>query len=220
MKWFRMYGDLIHDPKVLKLSDNLRWIWIGILCIASKNDGNLPSTDDIALVLRLKPKKVGEAMSKLITAGLVDDLPGGPRPHNWAKWQYKSDDSTARVRRHRERQRNVSETPPETETETETESERESRQTAVADSRASIGRKTPWPPGFAITADHFTYAGAKGIDRIKATEGFNKFRNHHQAKGNTFADWNAAWRTWIDREGQFNNARDNDQDRNKIDDRL
>lgn len=26
---------------------------------------------------------------------------------------------------------------------------------------------------------------------------FEKFRNHHMAKGNKFKDWDAAWRTWV-----------------------
>ena len=92
--------------------------------------------------------------------------------------------------------------------------------TAIALARASIGQKakTGWPPEFTLTADHIAYAARKGIDRLRAESAFNKFRNNHQAKGNMFANWDAAWRSWIDREEQYNNGRD--QDRNRIDDRL
>ena len=37
-RWFRFYDDAINDPKVLKLSDRMHRVWIGLLCIASKND--------------------------------------------------------------------------------------------------------------------------------------------------------------------------------------
>ena len=32
------------------------------------------------------------------------------------------------------------------------------------------------------------------------------FRNHHQAKGSTFKDWQAAWRTWCDKAVEFGRA--------------
>ena len=88
--------------------------------------------------------------------------------------------------------------------------------------RSPTGKKeqTGWPEGFKLTPSMIAYAGQKRFSQDKAEEMFEKFRNNSLAKGNVFADWNAAWRTWTDREPQFNNGRDNDQDRNKIDDRL
>ena len=50
--------------------------------------------------------------------GLIDRLTDGYEPHNWSKFQYKSDTSNQRVTRHRAK-RNVTVTPPDTETETE-----------------------------------------------------------------------------------------------------
>jgi energy-coupling factor transporter ATP-binding protein EcfA2 len=120
-RWFRFYDDAINDPKILKLSDKLYRVWVGILCVASKNDGKLPSLDDMALMIRMKPEKLGEAIKSLMISGLIDQ--DGPilSPHNWNARQFKSDVSTERVQRFRKQQRNVSVTPPETETETETE---------------------------------------------------------------------------------------------------
>jgi len=114
-KWFRLYDDTINDPKILKLSDKLFRVWIGILCAASKNDGRLPSSDDLALMIRIKPEKMIEALEALVSAGLVDRDGPSLSPHNWNGRQYKSDVSTERVKRFRNGQRNVSETPPDTE---------------------------------------------------------------------------------------------------------
>lgn len=123
MRWLRLYDDTINDPKVLKLPEAMRWHWIAMLCVASKNDGVLPVLDDVAIQLRVTPAKATEIITVLVKAGLLDKTETGFAPHNWSGRQYKSDVSTDRVKRFRNGKRNVSETPPETETETDTNSE-------------------------------------------------------------------------------------------------
>ena len=109
-RWFRYYNDAIHDPKLLRLSDRLHRLWIGLLCIASKHDGMLRSVDDMAVMLRTQPSVLEAAIKRLIAARLIDDDGGTLKPHNWEKWQPKSDGTdptaSARMRRYRERQRN------------------------------------------------------------------------------------------------------------------
>lgn len=36
-----------------------------------------------------------------------------------------------------------------------------------------------------------------------AQEMFEAFKNHHAAKGSIFADWEAAWRTWVDNQAKW-----------------
>jgi hypothetical protein len=112
-RWFRFYDDAINDPKLLKLSDRLHRVWVGLLCIASKSDGRLPAMEDCALMLRLQPERMAEALVSLIGAGLLDRDETGLSPHKWNERQYRSDVSTERVKRFRQRPRNVGETPPE-----------------------------------------------------------------------------------------------------------
>lgn len=107
MRWFRFYGETIGDPKILKLPDAMRWHWVAVLCIASKNDGSLPPLDDIALELRVSNAKATEILAALVKAGLVDKTETGFAPHNWEGRQYKSDTSNERVKRHRHSKRNV-----------------------------------------------------------------------------------------------------------------
>lgn len=114
-RWFRLYDETLNDPKILRLSDKTHRVWIGILCIASKNNGELPPFEDMAVMLRMKPVKLQPELESLITAGLIDHDDAGLRPHNWNGRQYKSDVSTERVKRFRNSKRNVSETPPDTE---------------------------------------------------------------------------------------------------------
>jgi hypothetical protein len=128
-RWFRVYDDLVNDPKVQQLSpENFRYL-INIWCLASKNNGALPSLADISFQLRVTLAKAAKIIATLQDAGLIDAHDSGLSPHNWDSRQFKSDTSNDRVKRFRERQRNgacnvtstVSETPPETETEAESE---------------------------------------------------------------------------------------------------
>lgn len=128
-RWFRVYDDLIDDPKVQRLPDRLFKALINLWCLTSKNGGHLPAIEEIAFKLRLSEAKATSLVGELKAAGLIDEVDGQSCPHNWNGRQYKSDGSTPRVKRHRERQRNVScnvssgvsETPPDTETESDTE---------------------------------------------------------------------------------------------------
>ena len=137
-RWFRFYDDAINDPKILKLSEKTFRVWVGLLCLASKNEGVLPPFEDMALLLRMKREKLQPELETLITSGLFDHTDDGIIPHNWTGRQYKSDVSTERVKRFRNGQRNVSETPPDTETE----------QSRIRGARADALSSPDWPKDF------------------------------------------------------------------------
>jgi hypothetical protein len=119
-RWFRVYDDMIDDPKVQKLSGDMFKALVNLWCLASKNDGYLPPMDEVVFKLRMRADKVAKIIAHLTACGLLD---GGDQteiePHNWASRQFKSDVSNERVKRHRERKCNVTSTvtvtPPETE---------------------------------------------------------------------------------------------------------
>lgn len=131
-RWFRFYAEALDDPKVQKLDPSTFKHWVNLLCLAAKNDGVLPAQDDIAFALRIDDIACQSLLDRLLIAGLIDILKGGPNgsriaPHGWSARQYKSDVSTDRVKRFRERSRNVSETPPDTDTETDIISSKEEK---------------------------------------------------------------------------------------------
>src|SRR4051794_38998088 len=109
-QWFRFYNDAINDPKLLRLSNREHRLWIGLLCIASKNDGELPSVDDMAIMLRTSRAALTTVIKTLVAARLLDEKGGKLKPHNWDNRQYKSDviDPTAaqRMKRYRDGRRN------------------------------------------------------------------------------------------------------------------
>lgn len=151
-RWFRIYDEILDDPKVQLLSPELFKTWINVLAIASKNGGKLPSVRDMAFSLRLSVDDIQSRIDDLIMAGLIDILPGKKlEPHNWSKRQWKSDDSADRVRKHRAKKSQGSEanketpteplrndivtvtvTPPDTDTDTDTDTESERKKVVEA----------------------------------------------------------------------------------------
>jgi len=68
------------------------------------------------------------------------------------------------------------------------------------DKRAA--KATGLPPDFMVDDDLRAWASQRvpGLDLTAETE---RFKDHHQAKGSTFKDWRAAWRTWMSRSEDF-----------------
>lgn len=102
--WFRLYNDVINDPKVQMLPKALRWSWVELLCLASKSDGFLPSVEQIAFAVRSSVNDTQADIDALILAGLIDITPDARlTPHNWGKRQFASDTSRERTKNYRER---------------------------------------------------------------------------------------------------------------------
>jgi hypothetical protein len=106
--WLRLYVELLDDPKVQRLPGPLFKLWINLLCIAARCRGALPPVADLAFMLRTDGASLEVDLSALTEVGLLDQSPEGLRPHNWERRQYRSDNSTDRVKRHRNKERNVS----------------------------------------------------------------------------------------------------------------
>lgn len=103
-RWFRVYDDIVDDPKVQLLSPELFRTWINVLALASKHGGKLPPLQQIAFSLRVSPTDMQRRLDDLILGGLIDIQPDKSFvPHNWRKRQWLSDDSGERVKKHRTR---------------------------------------------------------------------------------------------------------------------
>jgi hypothetical protein len=105
MKWFRFYDDALNDPKVQKLPGDVFKTWVNLLCVASKNNGAIPSDmESLTFILRMPESKITAHIQVIKGAGLLDE---GETltPHNWQGRQYESDSAALRMRRHRQRKR-------------------------------------------------------------------------------------------------------------------
>ena len=90
MEWFRLYDDIINDPKILRLDETLRWRYISLLCIVSKNSerGYLPEDEDVCLMMRIDAVEWASTKLKLTDRGLIDQNDGKFFVNGWFKRQY------------------------------------------------------------------------------------------------------------------------------------
>jgi hypothetical protein len=133
MKWFRLYDELIDDPKIMLIDEAFRWRYIAILCLVNryerKTTGNrLPSDTILIFHLRLTQKELDETLTELLRVELVQKDKHGFYVKAFKYRQFDSDNVNERVKRYRKRYSNgdetVNVTAPDTDTETDTEAKR------------------------------------------------------------------------------------------------
>jgi hypothetical protein len=64
-------------------------------------------------------------------------------------------------------------------------------------------RKSRISPDWQPDEQDYAYAIGKGYDLGWVAWEAERFRDHHLKNGSRFADWNAAWRTWVQRAADF-----------------
>ncbi|WP_244427835.1 hypothetical protein [Sinorhizobium fredii] len=102
--WFRLYHRIIDDEKIRLLAFEDRWHFVAICCL--KADGLLDEPESslkdrkIAVKLGVQLRELDEIKRRLFEVGLVDE---DMQPCAWDELQYKSDNSTERVRKFREK---------------------------------------------------------------------------------------------------------------------
>ena len=116
LPWFRLYNEMVDDPKIGLLSDAAFRLWVNILCVAcqygEKGDTKL-TIAEMEWKLRCN---VSVTLQELLQSKLVTFHTNGNGKETifipkWETRQYQSDISTERVKKYREKQkRNVSET--------------------------------------------------------------------------------------------------------------
>lgn len=133
LQWFRLYSRIIDDDKLRLLAFEDRWHFVALCCL--KSDGLLDAevgdlrTRRIAVKLGVQVRELDEIGRRLREVGLVDET---LNPLAWDELQFKSDNSSERVKAFRKRQEkqprngvkrssNVTETAQETDTDSDTE---------------------------------------------------------------------------------------------------
>lgn len=128
MKWFRLWIDILDDPKcnVSNMPYETFHLFVSLMAYASEleKNGIIRNQDDPTWRLRITPEKLKKHVKILLNLDIISQDKTGITFKNWNKRQFTSDKSTERVKRFRSAKRNVpetaNETAPETETDTET----------------------------------------------------------------------------------------------------
>jgi 5-methylcytosine-specific restriction endonuclease McrA len=106
MPWFRLYGRIIDNDKIKLLAFEDRWHFIAFCCL--KNDGVLDEPDSelrtrrIAVKLGVQVRELEEISRRLRAVDLIDEA---MQPLSWDRLQFKTDNSTSRVKKYREKRK-------------------------------------------------------------------------------------------------------------------
>ena len=106
MRWFRMYSEILDDPKVARMTDSQFRIFIYLLAVASEcnREGCIQLTvRDLAWRMRCPEDKFSDALDHLCEEGILARHENGFQVVNWRKRQFRSDNVTGRTKRFRER---------------------------------------------------------------------------------------------------------------------
>lgn len=102
MKWFKVYAEIIHDPKIRALAYEDRWHFVALMALTC--DGTLDEPAElrdelVSVALGLHGVDLEKVKSRLMRLRLIGD---GWKPLKWEKRQNSSDPRAAeRMRRYR-----------------------------------------------------------------------------------------------------------------------
>jgi hypothetical protein len=70
---FRVYVEILYNPKVQLLPEAMRWRFIALRCCAGTRTTPASNNAAVAYALNLRPKVAAETKRVLIDAGLIDE---------------------------------------------------------------------------------------------------------------------------------------------------
>jgi len=202
MPWFRMYSEMVDDPKVGKLPDAEFRLWVELLCLAcscGENGDTGMTVDDLNWKLR---RNVSETLLKLEYNKLIITHETNERKtigiKNWEKRQFPSDKSTGRVRKYRENKqiinvsRNVTETLQKrncngVDTDTDTDTDTDINKTPISP-LPKKQKSTFAPPTIQEVESFFSEKGYSLSTADKAFEYYST-ADWKDSKGNKVQNW-------------------------------
>lgn len=216
MSWAKVDDKFFAHPKVTRVSFGARGLWVTALswCASIETDGFIPLEMLSVFAATESQQSYAALVDELVRTVLwVDAVREGVRGyqvhdygiynplHKRLNAQRKKEATRLRAYRKRTAVRVGDRTPLPTRPDpSRPVQEAEQKKLAVARKE----RATPWPPDFTLT-DERNQLG-KEIGAEMPWE-WNKFKDHHTAKGSRFVDWNAAWRTWLRNSVDFQQRR-------------
>lgn len=219
------------DDAVIEAGEKAEVLFTRMLafCSSVPSDGYI--TDGQLVRVGAGLSGIAQRAQRLVDCGLCERLPGGYQIRSWLKWN-KSASEMERVRsRDRERKaaqsdegfqpelvlesvRNPSGTgggirsgsepradAREASARTTTQHNTTRQGTGAAESAAK--RATRAPESFDVDDGLRSWAHQQGLTDADITRETPRWLDHHRAKGSTFKDWRAAWRTWMSRVTEY-----------------
>lgn len=104
--WIKLYHEILEDPKMALLPDNLWRRIVELFLLAGKHNDNgaLPDTKILAWELRIPAEQLDAELAQIVATGIIERTESGWKIRNFEKRQAPSTNAE-RVRNFRERER-------------------------------------------------------------------------------------------------------------------
>ncbi|WP_027583973.1 hypothetical protein [Bradyrhizobium sp. Ai1a-2] len=63
--------------------------------------------------------------------------------------------------------------------------------------------KTTWPERFSLESEMIEFAMVRNFTHADISRMWERFRDRNISRGEQYADWKAAWRTWVNNQVEF-----------------
>lgn len=105
--WIKLYHEMLHDPKMGRMSDHLyrRTIELFLMAGEEAKDGQLPSLDNMAWIFRVDPDELETDLVELQKVGILSSMNGEWYVTNFTKRQEPMDKSEYMQRKREESKR-------------------------------------------------------------------------------------------------------------------
>lgn len=155
MPWFRIYSEILDDKKIKRITRHsacskaeIIGVWVCLLSLANDatdrgklmiSDDTYYDIDDIEEITGVHQSKLEELLMLFVSLGMLSEIGNGYEITNWNTRQFKSDNSTERVKNFRSKnietlqQRYKTVIDTDTDTDTEEETEQDSQPAVVVD---------------------------------------------------------------------------------------
>ena len=122
LPWIKLYTEILHEPKLYRLPDDLKWRFVQMLALAGECDaegfltssGKPLSLEQIAWILHLEAPALSDSLQALAQAGLMvlDQTTGAWLVPSFSRRQGRPDDETRRYWREKKRRQRRAKTAP------------------------------------------------------------------------------------------------------------
>ena len=186
-RFFPLSHDINSDPLCWEMTerfgDRTFRMWLELESLSDRNEGELPEASEAFLRSLASKCQIAAATAQKVWVYLVDkakitrDIP--PRWVNYADFHH-SREQTKLPASKQIKPLPTSPTEPD---------QNKLRRTEARKHATALSKE------FVLSDDMKQFAVERGISSVEVE--FDKFRAHHEAKGNIFQNWTAAWRTWV-----------------------
>lgn len=215
--WMKFYpSDWRSDPRLRMCSLGARGLWMEMVSLMHEASpyghllvsGSPPTDTQLALLAGTSPEQLSDLVGELEAAGVFSRTKEGVI---YSRRMTRDEKKRAVARKNGKKGGNPSLCNGEGNRPSDNPRHKGQDKTQKPETRSQKGdtpltpperkpdkRRSRIPEDLTPSPANLEAARKRGLSDMEAHDEFERFKNHHLAKGSVMADWNRAWITWLD----------------------